>query len=114
MSTDINGVRLQVVDLVGSTGLQIKADPGIPWIYSGFALLMIGVIMSYVSHSQVWLLTVNNQLYLGGRTNRAQLTFERELITMIEQANANPSVSNTQAISPTLDSNSPPPEVAKL
>ncbi|NJM66033.1 MAG: cytochrome c biogenesis protein [Acaryochloris sp. RU_4_1] len=114
MSTDVNGVRLQVVDLVGSTGLQIKADPGIPWIYSGFALLMIGVIMSYVSHSQIWLLTVNDQLYLGGRTNRAQLTFERELITMIEQANADPSISNTQAISPTSDTNPPSPEVAKL
>lgn len=42
MATEVNGVTLTVVDLIGSTGLQIKADPGIPLIYSGFGLLMLG------------------------------------------------------------------------
>ncbi|HIK26048.1 MAG: cytochrome c biogenesis protein [Thermosynechococcus sp. Uc] len=79
MSTEINGVKLTLVELVGSTGLQIKADPGIPLFYAGFAFLMAGVLMSYVSHSQVWGLQANEILYLGGRTNRAQLTFEQEL-----------------------------------
>ncbi|MFN4280187.1 cytochrome c biogenesis protein [Thermosynechococcus sp.] len=79
MSTEINGVKLTLVELVGSTGLQIKADPGIPLFYAGFAFLMAGVIMSYVSHSQVWGLLQNDVLYLGGRTNRAQLAFEQEL-----------------------------------
>ncbi|KAI9131515.1 cytochrome c biogenesis protein [Acaryochloris sp. CCMEE 5410] len=86
MSTDVNDISLKLVELVGSTGLQIKSDPGIPWIYAGFGLLMIGVIMSYVSHSQIWLLTADDQLYVGGRTNRALLTFERELVEMIESS----------------------------
>lgn len=86
MSTDVNDISLKLVELVGSTGLQIKSDPGIPWIYAGFGLLMIGVIMSYVSHSQIWLLTADDQLYVGGRTNRALLTFERELVEMIENS----------------------------
>ncbi len=86
MSTEVNDISLKLVELVGSTGLQIKSDPGIPWIYSGFGLLMIGVIMSYVSHSQIWLLTADDQLYVGGRTNRALLTFERELVEMIENS----------------------------
>ncbi len=106
MSTDVNDISLKVVELVGSTGLQIKADPGIPWIYAGFGLLMIGVIMSYVSHSQIWLLTADDQLYIGGRTNRAQLTFERELVEMIEQATPH---SN---LAPQADPQ--PQEVAKL
>ncbi|HIK36040.1 MULTISPECIES: cytochrome c biogenesis protein [unclassified Thermosynechococcus] len=82
MSTEINGVTLTLVELVGSTGLQIKADPGIPLFYAGFALLMAGVIMSYVSHSQVWGLQENDLLYIGGRTNRAQLAFEQELVAI--------------------------------
>ncbi|BAC08234.1 cytochrome c biogenesis protein [Thermosynechococcus vestitus] len=85
MSTEVNGVTLTLVELVGSTGLQIKADPGIPLFYAGFALLMAGVIMSYVSHSQVWGLQENQRLYLGGRTNRAQLAFEQELVAIARE-----------------------------
>jgi cytochrome c biogenesis protein len=85
MSVDVNGVTLSVVELVGSTGLQIKADPGVPIVYTGFALLMLGVIMSYVSHSQVWALQKGDRLYVGGRTNRAQVVFERELIELFDQ-----------------------------
>jgi len=33
MSKEINGVTLKIVEVVGSTGLQIKADPGIPMVY---------------------------------------------------------------------------------
>lgn len=107
MSTDVNDISLKVVELVGSTGLQIKADPGIPWIYSGFGLLMLGTIMSYASHSQIWLLMADNQLYIGGRTNRAQLTFEREFVEMLEQT-------TPPKTSAPADASQPPPEVAKL
>lgn len=83
MATTVNGVTLSLVDVIGSTGLQIKADPGIPLVYLGFGLLMVGVLMSYVSHSQVWALEHQGILYLGGRTNRAQVAFERELLEIL-------------------------------
>ncbi len=83
-STEVNGITLSVVEVVGSTGLQIKADPGIPLVYLGFGLLMVGVVMSYISHSQVWALETEGRLLVGGRTNRAQVTFERELLTVVE------------------------------
>jgi cytochrome c biogenesis protein len=85
MSTNVNGVTLKIVEVVGSTGLQIKADPGIPIVYAGFGLLMLGVIMSYVSHSQIWALQKDGHLYVGGRTNRAQVAFEREVLEILEQ-----------------------------
>lgn len=85
MSTQVNGVTLTVKEVIGGTGLQIKADPGIPLVYAGFALLMAGVMMSYISHSQLWVLQKDGKLYLGGRTNRAQLTFEREFLALLEQ-----------------------------
>jgi cytochrome c biogenesis protein len=85
MSTPVNGVTLKVKEVIGSTGLQIKSDPGIPIVYTGFGLLMLGVIMSYVSHSQIWGLQKGDRLYVGGRTNRAQVAFEREVISILDR-----------------------------
>ena len=85
MATPVNGLTLKVDDVIGSTGLQIKADPGIPFVYTGFGLLMLGVIMSYVSHSQIWALQKGDHFYVGGRTNRAKVAFEREVIEILDQ-----------------------------
>jgi cytochrome c biogenesis protein len=90
MSAQVNGVTLKILELVGSTGLQIKADPGIPIVYTGFALLMLGVVMSYFSHSQIWALQKDGRLYVGGKTNRAQVVFEREMLQILEQLNSQP------------------------
>lgn len=85
MFAEVNGVKLHIEEIVGSTGLQIKADPGIPIVYLGFGLLMVAVMMSYVSHSQIWALQQDGKLYVGGRTNRAQVAFERETIEILDQ-----------------------------
>ncbi|MEA5618330.1 cytochrome c biogenesis protein [Cronbergia sp. UHCC 0137] len=84
-SIPVNGINLKILDVVGSTGLQIKFDPGIPVVYLGFALLMLGVVMSYFSHSQIWALQKGDILYIGGKTNRAQVAFEREVLAILEQ-----------------------------
>ncbi|MGL5194458.1 MAG: cytochrome c biogenesis protein, partial [Chroococcales cyanobacterium] len=91
METPVNGVTLKIKKVIGSTGLQIKADPGIPMVYLGFGLLMLGVMMSYVSHSQVWALEQDEELYVGGKTNRAQVTFEREVIEILDSLEEKPS-----------------------
>ncbi|MCE2696277.1 MAG: cytochrome c biogenesis protein [Nostocales cyanobacterium LE14-WE4] len=88
MSIPVNGVNLQILDVMGSTGLQIKFDPGIPIVYTGFALLMLGVVMSYFSHSQIWALQTGKTLYIGGKTNRAQVAFEQEVLEILDQLSA--------------------------
>ncbi|WP_404784659.1 cytochrome c biogenesis protein [Altericista sp. CCNU0014] len=85
MKLTVEGVELSLIDIIGSTGLQIKADPGIPFLYTGFGLLMLSVLMSYISHSQVWALTEGGILYVGGRTNRAQIAFEQELVEILDR-----------------------------
>ncbi|MFB2834621.1 cytochrome c biogenesis protein [Floridanema evergladense] len=97
MTTEVNGVKLKILEVLGSTGLQIKADPGIPIVYTGFGLLMLGVIMSYISHSQIWALEKEGKLYIGGRTNRAQVAFEREIIEVLQELKtSSPEISATE------------------
>lgn len=85
MPVEVNGINLKVIELIGATGLQIKSDPGVPIVYLGFALLMIGVVMSYISFSQVWALQEENRFFIGGKTNRAQVAYEKEMLNILEQ-----------------------------
>jgi cytochrome c biogenesis protein len=81
--------------------LQIKADPGIPIVYTGFGLLMLSVLMSYLSHSQIWALETDGKLYVGGRTNRAQVTFEREVVEILDKLAESKTAEEKSAIAPT-------------
>ena len=100
-AVEVNGVMLTIDEVVGSTGLQIKADPGIPIVYTGFGLLMLSVLMSYLSHSQIWALEKDGKLYVGGRTNRAQVTFEREVVEILDKLAESKQEEKKSEIAPT-------------
>ena len=72
--------NIEFCDYITATGLQIKSDPGIPVIYLGFFFLLISIISSYISYSQVWLTRKNNKILLGGITNRSKIQFEFEML----------------------------------
>lgn len=74
-----------LVEIISSTGLQIKTDPGIPLIYSGFLLLMISTLISYLTYSQIWVFQKNKKLFIGGTTTRAQFDFELEFLKLIKK-----------------------------
>ena len=76
---------LSLVDIISSTGLQIKSDPGIPIIYSGFAFLMISTLISYITYSQIWIVKDNDGIYIGGNTTRATFEFELEFFQFIKK-----------------------------
>ena len=75
---------LTLLEIISSTGLQIKTDPGIPMIYSGFFFLMISTLISYITYSQVWVIQKNQKIFIGGNTNRAMFEFELEFFNFIK------------------------------
>ena len=75
---------LTLLEIISSTGLQIKTDPGIPMIYSGFFFLMISTLISYITYSQVWMVQKNKKIFIGGNTNRAIFEFELEFFKFIK------------------------------
>ena len=76
--------QLTLLEIISSTGLQIKTDPGIPIIYLGFFFLMISTLISYITYSQVWIIQKNKKIFIGGNTNRALFEFELEFFTFIK------------------------------
>lgn len=80
----IYGVPLILQNLIPATGLQIKIDPGIYLTYTGFLVLIISIVVSYVSYSQIWVSALD-KLYFAGKTNRAFLVFEDEMMEIYKQ-----------------------------
>lgn len=74
-----------LIDIISSTGLQVKMDPGIQLIYTGFGLLMISTLFSYITYSQIWIVRKNQQIYIGGSTTRATYEFEIEFLKQVKQ-----------------------------
>ena len=76
--------QIALIDILSSTGLQIKTDPGIPLIYTGFFFLMISTLISYISYSQIWIIKDRQKMYIGGNTTRATFDFEIEFFKLIK------------------------------
>ena len=66
----IENNKIGLVDIISSTGLQIKSDPGITLIYTGFFFLMISTLISYITYSQIWIIKTENEIFIGGNTTQ--------------------------------------------
>nr|YP_010537113.1 cytochromec biogenesis protein [Lithodesmioides polymorpha]UYC30900.1 cytochromec biogenesis protein [Lithodesmioides polymorpha] len=75
---------ITLIDILSSTGVQIKTDPGIPLIYSGFIFLMLSSLVSYISYSQIWIVKDKEIVFIGGNTTRATYDFEIEFLKLIK------------------------------
>lgn len=77
---DSNSNNFKILDIISSTGMQIKSDPGVKLIYIGFLFLIVSSIISYISFSEFWLLHLNGKVVFGGKTNRAKIKFQLEFL----------------------------------
>jgi cytochrome c biogenesis protein len=82
--TDNLNPKITLSEVISSTGLQIKKDTGIPIIYSGFFFLMISILVSYLTYSQIWILQKDRKILIGGTTNRAAFDFELDFFKFIK------------------------------
>mmetsp|Transcript_1808 Transcript_1808/g.3112 ORF Transcript_1808/g.3112 Transcript_1808/m.3112 type:complete len:582 (-) Transcript_1808:161-1906(-) len=75
----VEGTEFFLEDVIGASGLTLKVDPGVKWVYAGFAGTMAMTLASFLAHSQVWLARKNNELRVGGTTNRLKDAIDEEL-----------------------------------
>ena len=79
-----SNLPITLTDIISSTGLQIKSDPGIPLIYAGFFLLMVSTLISYITYSQLWVVQDKKKIFIGGNTTRATFDFELEFLKLVK------------------------------
>jgi cytochrome c biogenesis protein len=97
---DLNGVLIKIIDtnefvleknykiidLLSSTGLQIKSNQGIIYIYIGFGFLMINTFLSYISFSQIWgIVNIgknDKDLNIFAKTNRNKFALNIEIFKL--------------------------------
>jgi cytochrome c biogenesis protein len=79
-------VKVTAVEKGHYTGLQVKQDPGVWFVYIGFIFMLAGIGMTfYTSHRKLWVWAspCKNKsnattVSIAGRTNKNSLAFEHE------------------------------------
>ena len=69
---------ITVKEIITTTGLQLKEDPGLNIVYISFFLLILSIYISFLSYSQIWGIEENDKLILAGKSNRAVLSFQEQ------------------------------------
>jgi cytochrome c biogenesis protein len=81
----VGDYRIRVLEIKKAhyTGLQVKKDPGVWIVISGFVLLLIGLTATfYTSHRKIWLwmgpTEAGGKVLVAGKSSKNSLAFEQE------------------------------------
>ena len=76
---------IKIINIVPSSGLLLKHDPGVPLVYSSFAIILIGGSLSIISTKKIWVLYEKEKslIYIGGLSNRNLSGLSKELPKLI-------------------------------
>jgi cytochrome c biogenesis protein len=76
---------MRVDSVLPASGLLLKRDPGVPLVYLGFAVLLVGGGLSLVATRQLWAIATDGTLSVGGLCNRNLAAFANELPLLVQQ-----------------------------
>jgi cytochrome c biogenesis protein len=77
---EIKGSLIKIINIIPSSGLLLKRDPGVPIVYTSFALILLGGSLSIISTKKIWVLyeEEKSMIYIGGLSNRNLSGFSKE------------------------------------
>jgi len=84
---ELNQSNIELIKIIPSSGIIIKSDPSIPFIYFSFFLIMIGTAISLIPTQQLWIFIPedSNEVLIGGLSNRNLAGFRKELLDLTNQ-----------------------------
>ncbi len=84
---EINSSKVSLKKIIPSSGLIIKNDPSIPFIYFSFILIIFGTIISLIPTNQLWILVnkESQKLSIGGLSNKNLVGFKKEFFKLSDE-----------------------------
>ena len=81
----VKGALIKIINIIPSSGLLLKHDPGVPLVYLSFAIILIGGSLSIISTKKIWVLYEKEKslIYIGGLSNRNLSGLSKELPNLI-------------------------------
>jgi len=72
---------IKIINIIPSSGLLLKYDPGVPLVYTSFAIILIGGSLSIISTKKIWVLyeREKSRIYIGGLSNRNLAGLSKEM-----------------------------------
>ena len=76
---------IKIINIVPSSGLLLKRDPGVPLVYTSFAIILIGGSLSIISTKKIWIIHEKEKslIYIGGLSNRNLSGLSKEMPNLI-------------------------------
>ncbi len=53
---EVKKIALKIINIIPSSGLLLKRDPGVPFVYASFAIILIGGSLSLISTKKIWII----------------------------------------------------------
>ena len=84
-SNEVKGIPVKVTNILPASGLLLKRDPGVPLVYLGFTITLIGGVLSIIATRQLWAVAdpKESSLHVGGLCNRNLAGLANELPTIL-------------------------------